>query len=151
MLSFVLESVEWITVSMMGDIDFFHPLYFGKHISRVSTALWLFVFHSRMIALEPITTGMYPSASVTINGKFICIVCMFFCFSHPKAEKTVQILFPWNIWPDSQWRFSRYIILIAICPYLDINLKSFRYCNRIKKGIAIFDIIVLSPKLGSRS
>ena len=39
-----------------------------------------------------------------------------------------------------------YIFLIAICRYLD-NLKSSRYRNRIKKGIAIFYIIVLSPKL----
>ena len=47
---------------------------------------------------------------------FTCIVCMYYwsssliCFSVPKAEKTVLILFPWSFWLDSQWR----ICLIAI-------------------------------------
>ena len=64
----------------LGDSDFFFLTHdISPNIYRdFRKVSWLFVFHSRMIALQPITTGMYPSTSVTINRKFICIVCTYF-------------------------------------------------------------------------
>ena len=62
----------------MGDIDFFSStIYRQKYIANFDNIAILFL-HSCMIALEPITTGMYPSTSVTINCKFICRACMYF-------------------------------------------------------------------------
>ena len=141
----------------------------------------VFCVHSCMIALGLITSGMSPSkchnksaelswetheivpfavAPWTLanlwGGSFVIrhlTEVVRFCFSLPKAEKTGLVLFPWNIWLDSQSQFwffncdiffsSRYIFV-----HHDL-LKSSQYRNRIKKGIAIFYIIVLSPKLTS--
>ena len=86
---------------------------------------------------------MYPSTSVTINRKFVCIVSMYFWSSSlvsniRKLKKTVVILFPWNVLAIS---FSRDIY------FFNRDLPISRYCNQIKIGITIFNIIVLSPKL----
>ena len=57
-------------------IFFSSTIYRQKYIANFDIAI-LFL-HSCMIALEPTTTGMYPSTSVTINCKFICRPCMYF-------------------------------------------------------------------------
>ena len=66
-------------------------------------------------------------------------------------------MFPWNFLLDSQSQFLLFNRDIFFNPdiffssqYISVhhnNLKSSRYRNRIKKGITIFDIIMLSPKL----
>ena len=56
----------------LGDINIFSSTYRDSIVSR------FFFFHSRMTALGLVTTGMYPSLSITINRQFICIVCMYF-------------------------------------------------------------------------
>ena len=65
-----------ILVFNIGLGDFFHLVYIVKHI--YIAIFDSIIFHSVMIALQPITTGMYPSTSVTINRIFIYIVCMYF-------------------------------------------------------------------------
>ena len=64
-----------------------------------------------------------------------------FCFSLPKAEKTGLILFPWNFWLNSQFLFL-FLFLFCNCD----NFKRFSISLLNKKGIVIFDIIVLSPQ-----
>ena len=82
--------------------NFFHPRYIGKHISQFSiVSRLLFFIHAWLLLIEPITTGVHPSTSVTINRKFICaFVCHF---------RKLKRLFPWNFWINSQWSLSRYI------------------------------------------
>ena len=114
------------------NINFCYPWYIGKHISRFFDSIAIIILHSCMIALEPITTGMYPSASVTINRKFVCTVCMYsWSSSLLFVTSKSWILFPWSILLDSQWRFAD----------ISITWKGSRYCNWIKKKVSRYLIL----------
>ena len=57
-------------------------MYIGKHTLYIAffDSIAISFVHSHMIALELITKGMYPSASVTISHKYPVEVVFFFFF-----------------------------------------------------------------------
>ena len=105
------------------------------------------LFRSRMIALEPIATGyMCTHYFITINHKFICIVCT--CMTCMCFWSGSLLFLTSKSWKDCPNFVSmKFLTWLTMAIFWNHNLPISQYRNRIKKGSAIFDIIVLSPSL----
>ena len=70
----------------------------SKYIA-IFDSIVIILFHSHMIVLEPITTGMYPfykrhnELQIHLHSEYVLLQWFAFVFSLLKAEKTSLILF----------------------------------------------------------
>ena len=130
----------------LGRYRFFHPRYIVKHISRFSITSQ-FCFHSRMIASEPINTGMDPSTSVPINRQHLAEThvqsCHLMEIGKFVLQSTIELLFRNVICPDFWSRSRRQFVLwltwAAIRKLLDMarNIPQFGTVNALYNSISI--------------
>ena len=110
---------------------FSSTIYRQKYIANFDN-IAILCLHSCMIALEPITTSMYPSTSVTINCKFICRACMYFwssllLFLTSKSSKdcSVFVSMEFLTWLTMSIYFLSWYIFICDSPICRYYFKRF--------------------------